>query len=119
MGGLVPRAFRCRFFSRRTMYLSMAGTVASLGAAIALDGLSPRGWKGPTLGGLAAVACIAGALSLYLLHRQHDPARGRARERPDWRALITAVRAPQAWPFLRYLMAWNGAVALSASFFSL
>ena len=78
IGELVPGAIRGRFFSRRTVYISIASTVASLGAAEALDGLSPRGWKGPTLGGLAAVACIAGALSLYLLHRQHYPARGRA-----------------------------------------
>ena len=119
IGELVPGAIRGRFFSRRIVYISIASTVASLGAAGALDGLSPRGWLGPTLGGLAAIACIAGALSLCLLHRQHDPARARVRERPDWRVLITVARAPQARPFLRYLLAWNSAVALSASFFSL
>lgn len=119
MGDLVPSAIRGRFFSRRTMYISMAGTVASLGAAIALDGLSPRGWKGPTLGGLAAVACLAGVLSLYLLRRQHDPAPALPRERSDWRVLIAVVRAPHARPFLWYLLGWNGAVAVSAGFFSL
>jgi len=119
IGELVPGAIRGRFFSRRTVYISIASTVASLGAAGALDGLGARGWVGPTLGGLAAIACIAGLLSLYLLHRQHDPARAHAPERPDWRVLIRVARAPQAWPFLRYLMAWNSAVALSASFFSL
>jgi MFS family permease len=119
IGELVPGAIRGRFFSRRTVYISIASTVASLGAAGVLDGLSPRGWEGPTLGGLAAVACIAGALSVYLLHRQHDPARARARERRDWRVLITVARAPQARPFMRYLLAWNSAVALSASFVSL
>ena len=119
IGDLVPGAIRGRFFSRRTVYISIASTVASLGAAAALDGLGPRGWQGPTLGGLAAVGCVAGALSLHLLHRQHDPARAAARQRPDWRVLIAVARAPQARPFLKYLMAWNSAVALSASFFSL
>jgi len=119
IGELVPGAIRGRFFSRRTVYISIASTVATLGAAEALDRLGPRGWQGPALGGLAAIACIAGALSLYLLHRQHDPARARAAERPDWRVLIRVARAPQARPFVRYLMAWNSAVALSASFFSL
>ncbi len=119
IGELVPGAIRGRFFSRRTVYISIASTVASLGAAGALDGLGSRGWVGPTLGGLAAIACVAGVLSLYLLHRQHDPARAHAPERPDWRVLIRVARAPQAWPFLRYLLVWNSAVGLSASFFSL
>lgn len=119
MGELVPSAIRGRFFSLRIVYITVAGAVASLGAAIALDGLSPRGWKGPTLGGLAAVACIAGTLSTYLLHRQHDPQRTRSRQRPDWRVLISVTRAPQTRAFLWYLLGWNSAVALSASFFSL
>lgn len=117
MGDLVPSAIRGRFFSRRTMSITVAGAVASLGAAIALDGLSPRGWKGQTLGGLAAVACIAGALSIYLLQRQHDPDRAGPRERPDWRVLITVTCASRARAFLWYLLGWNSAVALSASFF--
>jgi MFS family permease len=119
MGELVPDAIRGRFFSRRTVYISIASTIASLGAAVALDGLSPRGLKGATLGALAGVACLAGALSLYLLHCQHDPARARARERTDWRVLIAVARAPHARPFVWYLLGWNAAVALSASFFSL
>ena len=119
IGELVPGAIRGRFFSRRTVYISVASTLASLGAAGALDGLGARGWVGPALGGLAAIACAAGVLSLYLLHRQHAPARPQKPARPDWRVLIRVVRAPHAWPFLRYLTVWNSAVALSASFFSL
>ena len=119
MGELVPQAIRGRFFARRTVYISIASTIASLGAAAALDGLSPRGLQGATLGALAGVACLAGASSLYLLHRQHDPARVRERTRIDWRVLVAAARAPHARPFVRYLLGWNAAVALSASFFSL
>src|SRR5262249_15806578 len=118
MGDLVPSALRGRFFSRRVVYITVAGTIASLGAALALDGLTPRGFKGPTLGALAAIACMAGAFSVYLLHRQHDPHLTRARERPDWRVLASVARTPQARAFLWYLLGWNSAVALSASFFS-
>lgn len=118
MGELVPDAIRGRFFSRRTVYVTVAGTVASLGVALVLDGLSQRGWKGPTLGALAAIGCIAGVLSVYLLRRQHEPDRAPGPERPDWRVLIAVVRASQSRPFLRYLFGWNAAVALSASFFS-
>ena len=118
MGELVPSAIRGRFFSRRMVYITVAGTLASLAAALALDGLSPRGWKGPTLGGLAAIACIAGALSAYLLYLQRGPHGPCTRERPDWRVLVAVTRAPQARAFLTYLLGWNAAVALSASFFS-
>ena len=98
IGELVPGAIRGRFFSRRTVYVSVASTIASLGAAVALDSLSPRGWTGFALGGLAAVACLAGALSIYLLHRQHAPARAGAQERTDWRVLLEVARAPRARP---------------------
>jgi len=118
MGELVPSAIRGRFFSRRTVYITIAGTVASLAAGIALDALSARGFKGPSLGALAAVACLAGVVSVYLLRYQHDPHPVRPRERRDWRVLIVVMRAAPARPFLWYLLAWNGAVALSASFFS-
>src|SRR5262249_54696742 len=110
MGELVPGAIRGRFFSRRNVYISIASTIAPLGAAGALDGLSPRGLKGATLGALAGVACLAGALSLYLLHRQHAPAHAGARERMDWRALGAVVAAPHARAFVRYLLGWNAAV---------
>ena len=119
MSELVPSAIRGRFFSRRTVYISLASTIASLGAAAALDGLTPRGLQGATLGALAGVACLAGASSLYLLHRQHDPARGRERQRIDWRVTTRVVRAPHTRAFVWYLLGWNAAVALSASFFSL
>jgi len=118
MGDLVPGAIRGRFFSRRMVYITVAGTLASLGAALALDGLSPKGWKGPTLGALAAIACVAGALSAYLLYLQRGPHAACTRERPDWRVLLSVTRAPHARAFLTYLLGWNGAVALSASFFS-
>src|SRR5262249_60652618 len=88
MGELVPSAIRGRFFSRRTVYITIAGTAASLAAGIALDALSARGFKGPSLGALAAVAWIAGGVSVYLLRRQHDPHTARPRERREWRGSI-------------------------------
>lgn len=118
MGELVPSAIRGRFFSRRTVYVTIAGTLASLGVAVALDTLSSRAGKALILGVLAAGACIAGVLSIYLLNRQHEPASPRLGERPDWRVLIAAARASQPRAFVWYLFGWNSAVALSASFTS-
>jgi MFS family permease len=70
------------------------------------------------LGGLAAVACLAGLLSVWLLLRHAGPTRAAHRQRPQWRALAHAARDTRTRPWLRYLLCWNAAVALSASFFS-
>jgi hypothetical protein len=118
MGDLVPGPIRGRFFSRRTIYITVAGTLASLGAGVALDAVTPLGLKPAMLGGLAAVACLAGALSIWLLSRQAGPDPARERQRPDLRALGRAALDARTRPWLRYLLCWNAAVALSASFFS-
>jgi MFS family permease len=116
MGDLVPDSLRGRFFSRRTVYITLSGIVATLAAGVALD-LAPH-HRGETLSALAVVAWSAGACSVWLLLRQHDPGRLPASQRPDWRVLGRVFRDGAARPFLRYLLGWNAAVALSASFFS-
>lgn len=118
MGDLVPDSLRGRFFSHRTVYITLAGTAATLGAGVALDYLGPNGWRGETLAALTGIACLAGACSVWLLLRQHDPNGHPAPERPDWRVLGRVVGDRAIWPFLRYLLGWNAAVGLSASFFS-
>jgi MFS family permease len=118
MGELVPAPLRGRFFSRRMVYLSVSGTLTALAAGLALDTLGPRGWQGETLAALAAVACAAGLASIGLLLRQHDPARGDARPSPQWHDVTHPLRDRSTRPFVGYLLAWNAAVGLSASFFS-
>lgn len=118
MGDLVPAAVRGRFFSRRTVYLSAAGTTASLAAGIVLDACVHRGWKEETLAGLVVLAAGGAVLSVVLLRRQADPSEGRAGAAWQWGALTAPLRDAATRPFLRYVLAWNAAVALSASFFS-
>ena len=118
MGDLVPGAIRGRFFSRRTIYITAAGTLASLGAGVALDAVTPLGFKSAMLGGLAAVASLAGIVSVHLLLRQAGPGRVPDRQRPESRALVRAALDPRTRSWLCYLLSWNAAVALSASFFS-
>src|SRR3989441_7157813 len=98
--------------------MTLVGTTASLPAGVIVDALTRRGWKGHGLGGLSAVACLAAVVSVYLLLRQHGPRRDAGRERPRWGLIADAARDPRARPFLWYLLAWNSAVGLSASFFS-
>jgi len=118
MGDLIPGVIRGRFFSRRLVYLSIAGTLASLAAGLALDALTPRGWKGETLGALAAMACVAGVLSIWLLVVQRDAGVARQRTPPRWQEVVDSLRDLNTRPFLGYLFVWNAAVGLSASFFS-
>jgi hypothetical protein len=118
MGDLVPGAIRGRFFSRRTIHITAAGTLASLGTGLALDAATPLGLKPAMLAGLAAVACLGGLLSGWLLLHHASPVRTQHHERPDLRALAQAARDARTRPWRRYLLCWNAAVALSASFFS-
>src|SRR5262245_47770804 len=92
MSDLVPASVRGRFFGRRTMFLTLAGAISSLGAGLLLDALSPRGWKSEALAGLAAVACLAGLVSIWLLQRQHEPALAPASAEYDgWTALTACL----------------------------
>ena len=118
MGELVPGAVRGRFLARRMVYLNVAGTVSLLAAGLALDAFAPRGWKGETLGVLAAVACAAGVVSIRLLLAQQSPPRRREETAPDWGDMARAVRDPKTRPLLGYLLGWNAAVGISAGFFS-
>jgi|GEM_PF-355409 len=119
MGDLVPAAVRGRFFGRRTMVLTLSGAIASLAAGVAIDVLSPRGFKAEALAGLAAIACLAGLASVWLLRRQHEPAPAGVRAEPTGRAaLARCLRDPAARPFLYYQAAWHAAVAAVAGFIS-
>ena len=118
MGDLVPGAIRGRFFSRRLVYINVAGTAAALGAGVMLDSLAPRGFKGEALGALAAIACVAGAISIWLLLVQDGPGTERDPAPPRWSDLTRSVHDPGTRPFLGYLLAWHAAVGISAGFFS-
>lgn len=118
MGDLVPAQVRGRFFGRRTVFLTLSGAASSLAAGTVLDALGPRGWKGETLAGLAAVACLAGLASIWLLRRQHEPAASTNAEPGGWAALAACLRDPAARPFLWYQFAWHVAVAAVGGFIS-
>jgi len=118
MGDLVPGRLRGRYFGQRTVFLSIAGTLASLAAAVTLDRVSPLGWTGAALSALTAVACLAGLASLGLLMRQHEPAGPREEGAGGWASLRAALADRRVRPYLHYQLAWNAAVGISASFFA-
>ena len=118
MGELVPGMIRGRFFGRRLVFVNIAGTMASLGAALVLDVFSPVGGRGPTLGALSAVACAAGAVSIALLVRQRAAGPSGDGRAADWRDALRCTRDARTRPLLLYLLAWNAAVGIAAGFFS-
>jgi MFS family permease len=118
MGDLVPDRIRGRFVGRRTIYISIAGTLTSLGAAVLLDRLALIGWTGAALCALTFVACLAGVASVVLMLRQHEPPAPPEPSVSAWQTLRLALGDLRARPFLGYLLVWNAAVGISASFFA-
>jgi len=120
MGEVVPNAVRGRYFGRRLSLVTLSGAAGTLSAGLLLDLARRGGWEAWALSGLALVACIAGGTTLLFLRRQQDVPveRRRAAAGFDVRAMVAAVRDPAARPFLRYQVAWNAAIGVSASFFA-
>ena len=118
MGDLIPAQIRGRFFARRMMFVNAAGTVSSLAAGVALDASTPRGFRGETLAILAAVACVAGLVSVRLLLAQHHAPPARDAGAPGWRDALRAARDRRTRPLLAYLLAWSGGVGIAAGFFA-
>ena len=119
MGELVPRRIRGRFFGRRAALCTVGGAAAAAGAGLLLDWARPRGLTGVGLAALQIVAGVAGVATAMLLARTHDPSP--LAEVPP-RSLRSALR-PFADRSVRgllvYLAAWNLAVGVAGSFFSL
>ncbi|MFN7135445.1 MAG: MFS transporter, partial [Myxococcales bacterium] len=118
MGELVPAALRGRYFGRRTALCTFGGSLAALGAGVALDGGKLSGLGGPTLAVLAALACLCGAVTTWLMSRQAD-VDGRAREPFDVGAALRPFTDPAARPVLLYQAMWNAAIGVSAAFYAL
>lgn len=115
MGDLVPAKLRGRYFGRRTAMCSLGGSVASLTAGVLLD--RAGGASGATLSALAATACAAGAVTVYLMSRMHEPL-GVVREPIDFAQTLAPFANEHARRLLQFQAAWNGAVGLSSAFYA-
>ncbi|MHB8874466.1 MAG: MFS transporter [Myxococcaceae bacterium] len=121
MGDLVPKRIRGRYFGRRSALCTLAGTVASVGAGLMLDGAARSAGTGEALAMLALAACLAGAVTSWLMARQHEPAPDpripAARFEP--RAALAPLFDPRVRRFLVFLVVWNGAIGISGAYFTL
>ena len=119
MGEMIPPGLRGRYFGLRTALCTLAGGSCALAAGLLLDGAERAAVGGLVLQGLAVVASLVGALSVFLMARQHSqPARC---EPGRWalRAMVRPLRDARARLVVAYSVAWNGACGLSAPFFGL
>jgi MFS family permease len=119
MSELVPRRIRGRYFGRRTALCTVGGALASGAAGMLLDWARPRGLTGAALAALQVLACGSGALTAALMLRQHDPAPHIDPTPLRLRQALVPLRDRSVRGLLVYLLAWNVAVGVAGSFFSL
>ncbi len=119
MGDLVPRRIRGRYFGRRTALCTLGGTLASLGAGLVLDWSDTRGVQGAALAILALFACLAGALTTWLMVRQQEAPPGAAPPPLTVAAVLEPLGNEHARRFLGYQLAWNAAIGLSGAYYVL
>jgi MFS family permease len=117
MGDLVPARIRGRYFGRRTAICVLGGMVGSLAAGRFLDVAARRAVSGQALATLAVLGSVVGALTTWLMARQHEPA-GETGTPPHAAAALRPLRDPAVRPFLAYHMAWNAAVGLGGGFYA-
>src|SRR5512142_2856338 len=98
---------------------TVIGGVAALLAGVALDRARTGAVATAALQATAAVACVAGAVSVLLMARQHAAPARRVPVRRAVRALVRPLRDRRARRAIAYSMAWNGACGLSAPFFGM
>lgn len=122
MGGLVPARRRGVFFARRTRLTMIASLLIFVGGGgiLALGDSLERTWLG--FGLLFGVAALGRLVSSWLLGRMHDPVpapeAGRSRLADSWRHVRESMKDPTFRHYSVFVAFMQGAVAVSAPFFS-
>lgn len=117
MGELVPARLRGRYFGRRSAICLLAGSLGTFAAGSLLDVSRAHGDAGPALALLAAMACVAGAVSTILMSRMHVP-RTPQQSEIDFTTALRPFRDPSALRWLAFLVPWSMGVGVSSSFFT-
>lgn len=120
MGDLVPADRRGRFFALRTRWSSVATFLALIAAGLVLQGFHEAGltyWGFVTIFALAAVSRF---LSVWQLHRMHDPGGQVASLETPWHhELWRGLTTTSLLPFSLYFGSMQFAVAIASPFFTL
>lgn len=122
MGGLVPRRRRGVFFARRTRLTMVSSLLIFIagGGILALGDSRAVTWLGFAL--LFALAALGRLISSWLLGLMHDPEPAphpeKMRLRDSWRHVRESLREPAFRNYSFFVASLQGAVAVSAPFFS-
>lgn len=84
-----------------------------------LDGAKRSATTGYALAGLALVACVAGAVTTYLLTRQRAPEGAGVSAPFDASLALRTVADPAARRYLAYQLLWNTAIGVSGAYYAL
>jgi MFS family permease len=113
MGELVPARMRGAYFGRRTALCTIVATLASLLIASALDAGRMHGILGVALAAILVVRSLAGAMTTFLMLRQHDPEA--PTHIPRMRDFARPIADRAFRTLLGYRAAWGIATGIAAS----
>jgi len=119
MSDLVPQRVRGRYFGRRSALCTLGGALAAAGVGLVLDHARAHQLEGTALALLQVAGSLCGLVTTALMFRQHDPRPEHTRVRLSWSRVSAPLRDPAARALCVYLVAWNAAVGLAGSFFTL
>ena len=117
MGDLVPGRIRGRYFGIRTALCTVAAAVGGLSAGVWLDFCRARGVEAEGLSALGLCAVTVGAISTWLMRRQHDPGH-EPEPRIDWHRMVRPLREKAMQRLISTIVPWNVGVGLSSSMFT-
>jgi MFS family permease len=119
MGDLVPGVVRGRYFGRRSALCALAATCASLTAGLVLDSGRNHREAGVALCALTVTASLAGALTTWLLSRQHESRRAIPPHAAPLQDALAPLRDVRARSLLAFQLAWSAAGGIAAAFYPL
>ena len=119
MGDLVPEAVRGRYFGRRSALCAFAALCASLAAGLVLDAGRNRGDAGTALCALTVAASVTGAITTWLLFRQHEPSHTVPPRAAPLREALEPLHDGRARSLLAFQLAWSAAGGIAAAFYPL
>lgn len=120
IGDLVPEHMRARFWSRRSLYVSVAGVIPTIILALVRDTVSAEGQLGSQFTGFAIVfgfAVFCGIIDLIIHYGIPEPQMAKHKHQSErLKALLEPVRDPKFRPFLVFNGAWTFSLMLLGQF---
>src|SRR5438552_15856002 len=119
MGDLVPGIVRGRYFGRRSALCALAATCASLIAGLVLDSGGNHDGAGTALCARTITASLAGAVTTWLLTRQHESRRAIPPQAAPLQDALAPLQDVRARSLLAFQLAWSAAGGIAAAFYPL